>query len=144
MAFADDMVLLADAPLEMQPIIDRTVAFMESKGMEVNPTKCAAICNTNKEGRIITSNRPIFKVKSELIQPITEINSFKYLGQHFSSTGANKPSLATLPIWLNRIQRSPLKPQQKLFMLNTYIIPKLLYGLQTSKVTRQILKTQIG
>lgn len=98
MAFADDLILLADDPLLMQPIIDHTVEFMETKGMEVNPTKCTAICNTKKDGRIITSNRPIYRIKSEPIQSVTEINSFKYLGHQFSSTGPRKPSLATLPI----------------------------------------------
>jgi hypothetical protein len=41
---------------------------------------------------------------------------------------------------MSNLQRSPLKPDQKLRLLKNHLIPRLLYGLQTPHIERKTLK----
>lgn len=51
-----------------------------------------------------------------------------------------KSNLSNLPTWLKNLQRAPLKPHQKLCILKEHLLPRLVFGLQTSKVNKKILK----
>lgn len=64
----------------------------------------------------------------------------KYLSHMVDASGVRRPTLVNLPLWLSHLSRGPLKPDQKLFILRDHIVPKLLYGLQTPKITGKILR----
>lgn len=140
MAFADDIVLITGNPLEMQGLLDYTLNFMGRRGMTVNPTKCHSIYIERAEDRTYTVKKPLLRIRDGFIIPIRDFNSFKYLGHLVASIGTLTPSMAILPIWLKRLQRAPLKPQQKLSLLTHHVLPKLYHCLQNPKVTTQLLK----
>ena len=43
MAFADDLILIADHDVEIPLMPDDVAAFLERRGMAVNPAKCRAL-----------------------------------------------------------------------------------------------------
>lgn len=52
-----------------------------------------------------------------------------------------RPSLTNLPIWLERIERAPLKPAQKLALIKTFVVPKLFHVLMNAATTVQLLRS---
>lgn len=45
-----------------------------------------------------------------------------------------------LPTWFVNINRAALKPDQKLAIIKDHVLPKLLFYLQTTKITAKALK----
>ena len=43
MAFADELILIADHDVEIPLMPDDVAAFLERRGMAVNPAKCRAL-----------------------------------------------------------------------------------------------------
>lgn len=140
-AFADDIVEFEDQekhlPLDLA-IID---AFLLKRGMKLNPGKCSLISGTlvPRAGKIIPRSKPFLKQNGTDIRMVTDFEPAKYLGHQLGATGILKPTIMNLQKWLNNIARAPLKPDQKLVAIKTYVIPKLLYGLQQPKITGKIL-----
>lgn len=66
--------------------------------------------------------------------------AFKYLGHSVEAQGIRKPNLSNFSMWLANLQRAPLKPDQKLASLRTYLLPRLFYGLQILNIDRRTLK----
>lgn len=53
--------------------------------------------------------------------------------------GTKSPSPNSLKICLNRLSASPLKPYQKLEILQNYLLPRYFYSLQSPKINGKIL-----
>lgn len=142
MAFADDLVLLADKARHIRSMLGETEMFFGLCGMSVNPAKCVAMAtHAPREGnwpQLVL--RSIFNIDGAKIPQVSTLDTFKYLGQYFGPTGLLKPSVPHLREWLERVIRAPLKPDQKLIVVKTYLIPRLLFGLQNTEVTGSALK----
>ncbi|KAK9701463.1 hypothetical protein QE152_g30548 [Popillia japonica] len=107
--------------------------------MEVNPSKSLSICATTVAGKSVVRTRPIFKVQGQFLPALGHLNTFRYLGLQFGSTGTAKPTLFHLRSWLSNLERFPLKPHQKLHMLKIFVIPRLYHGLQAPTTTGGLL-----
>jgi hypothetical protein len=141
MAFADDIIMLSDHEVEV-PLMLRTVEeFLRERGMSVNPAKCRTLVTGVVAGRTVPrTKRSTYKINNSPIPVVTIADTFKYLGHGFGYSGVGKPSLRNLTVWLENLGRAPLKPDQKLTMVKTYVIPRLLYGFQNPKVTTKALR----
>lgn len=133
-AFADDILLLADDPASMPLLVRSVEDFFAPRGMALNPNKCHCIAYRREKGKYFVMERPYILIGDALIQQITSMNAFKYLGHMFSASGVLRPSIANLPTWLTNIHSSCLKPNQKLAVIKDFVIPKMAYGLQNSKI----------
>ena len=142
MGFADDLVLLSDRQIDVPLMLADINKFFCGRGMATNPKKCVSISAAPFKGdkRPIPVTRSIFSINGQKIPCIDSISSFKYLGHRFGATGVNKPNIPNLQTWLHRVEKAPLKPDQKFSILRDYLLPKLLYGLQNTRVTGAILK----
>lgn len=138
-AFADDLILMADDPVEMPRLITHVTSFLQTKGMAINPTKCYSITYVKEKGHYYPLERPTIKIGGVLIQAVSNTCSFKYLGHGINAGGLLRPSAANLERWLHNIQKACLKPQQRLALIKDFVIPKLLYGLQNTAVEAQLL-----
>lgn len=140
LAFADDIVLLEDTEVKVPITLDSVVAFCQARGMKLNAKKCTAMIAVAYDKRIVirTSNR--LAIQGQQVRDITAADSFKYLGREYTGQGVMRPNNANLALWLSRIDRAPLKPDQKACIVRQYIIPKVLYGLQNAKVTGKVLR----
>lgn len=140
MAFADDMVLLHDSPAHMPTMLNQLGLFLQSKGMSVNPKKCASLVFERNKSSYFTHSRPLYQVAGMPIPMVTDINAYKYLGHEVSASGVRKPTLTNLPLWLENLRKSPLKPYQKVNILKYFMIPKFIFPLQNPRITQATLK----
>jgi len=142
MGFADDLILLSDRQLEVPLILDDLFRFLGKRGMAINPKKCAALSASTSRGEKVPLPvaKSIFNIGGESIPAVSAVSAFKYLGHQFGATGIRQPSVPKLEFWLRNVERAPLKPDQKSNLIRTYLIPRLTYGLQTTKTTGVVLR----
>mgnify|MGYP005983681511 CR=1 FL=1 len=81
-----------------------------------------------------------FSIGGKKIPAVEVLDSFKYLGHHYSASGVLKPNLSNLQFWVDNVIRSPLKPRQKMEIINNFLILKMFYSLQNYSVNARILR----
>jgi hypothetical protein len=136
-AFADDIALMSGTELGMQQLLSETEKFLGARGLELNADKCIAIClrkaGKEKKSQIADSNvknPPKFTVKNKSIQLLGINTLCRYLGVQFTPLGAVDPRVpvSALKSALESLKKAPLKPQQKLVMLRSYLIPRFIFA----------------
>ena len=120
MAFADDLVLLADSPIGLQHLLDWTSTFVRTCDLLLNTSKCHTISIVGNGGlrkTVIDANR-IIRIKGQPLRALSREDSWNYLGIEFSPEGRRpvrlNNQLSPLLEWLTK---APLKPQQRIFAL---------------------------
>lgn len=74
LAYADDMVLMAENEDEMRSLMERIEGYLERKGLEVNTEKTKIVRFRKSGGRW---DKRTWKWKGKIIEKVRE---FKYLG----------------------------------------------------------------
>ena len=98
MAFAADLVLLADSQIGLQHLLD--VSIVGNGGLRKS---------------VVDANR-IFHIKGQPLRALSREDSWKYLGIEFSPEGRRPARLNNqLSPLLERLTKAPLKPQQRIF-----------------------------
>jgi hypothetical protein len=134
MAFADDLVMFSDSDVEAPLMLKEVETFLRERGMGVNPGKCAFSTEVIA-GRAMGRTVSTYRINNLPIPAVGHMDTFRYLGHSYGYDGVGKPSLFNLTVWRENVRRAPL-----LLMIKTYVIPRLLYGLQTPKVTSKVLR----
>ncbi|KXZ75771.1 hypothetical protein TcasGA2_TC031700 [Tribolium castaneum] len=140
MAFADDLILIADRDQDVPAMLDDVSTFLERRGMSVNPAKCRALIAGAVSGRSVVRTGSSYKIHNTPIPNVDALDAFKYLGLEFGHKGVERPTIHNLSVWLNNLRRAPLKPDQKCLFIRQYVIPRLLYGMQNPQVTSKVLR----
>ena len=140
LAFADDLLVIGTNPLTAQKTVDMTVmALRAMPGLTLNPRKSKAA----RLGRGWTQWRGFPGTIFVEHQPITIENELEYLGFLFDRSGTFSTAKETrvqeaqrrINQFLGAAQRwsstgtLPLPPALRLEVIETYIIPKVTYGL---------------
>ena len=138
-AFADDVVLLAESPGNLGRLFSRYAEELGKVGLEVNPAKCASVNITvhkRKAGRRwVVNPDPIVQYGGSHIPPLAADETYKYLGVYVGvSRRVEREHLYTQTIgslneWLQRVTDAPLKPQQRMQILRVHLLPKLHHSL---------------
>lgn len=81
-----------------------------------------------------------FYVQGTLLRQLSPTELAKYLGLRYGYLGQSKPLIDSLQAQLSRLRSAPLKPDQKLCLLKTYLLPRLLSTLMNVRVTKGILR----
>lgn len=150
-AFADDVALISGTEIGMQQLLSSTEKFLACRGLELNVKKCVAIC-LRKAGKVKKSqiadasvkNPPIFKVNDEPIRLLGVKEQCTYLGVHYTPLGAVDPraSVSKLRLALTSLSKAPLKPQQKVVMLRSHLIPRFLHSFTYTECYPKCLSQQ--
>ena len=136
MAFADDIILLAETEWQSNELVKVTEKFFDRKGLKVNAGKCLSIRMLPVKGRkslkVVTETHRWWKGKA--LPTMDFVTLSKYLGVKIDPDGA-----IALPMdeWLTmyeNVKKSPLKPEQKIHAIKSCIIPKMTYQLRLSEV----------
>jgi hypothetical protein len=141
MAFADDFVLLADSCRDLQRALDVSEAFFRRRGMCLNPAKSRVLAKKKFGGTLLPVRDPGVRVGRASIPAVDDLNPFKYLGFVVGTSGVTRPCLTNYPGWMTRLLAFPLKPQQKMNLLRTHLLPRLFYGVQNCKISAACLKS---
>lgn len=135
LAFADDLVLFASTTQGLQTIIDLISEEASKHGLLLSPSKCKCVSYmpSGKEKKIKIIEEPQFHNNNEYLPQIGVTDTWTHLGVTFTSRGIT-PYRFPLEEYLLKITKAPLKPQQRLLLLKTYLLPRLLYSLVLGKV----------
>ena len=139
MAFADDLILISSSREGMVRSLRTMDLFFQARGMKVQPPKCCTIGLEKRRGGGLKSDLRPFS----LIDPTTGERSnmrvmgpdawTKYLGLEVSCAGLKsgrqlrEEGITSLKQTLAHLHRLPLKANQKVHLLRTYVIPGLQY-----------------
>ncbi|KAK7874081.1 hypothetical protein R5R35_004625 [Gryllus longicercus] len=141
-AYADDLVLMSSTKWGMETCLRHVGEAATRYGLLFNPNKSSALslvpAGREKKIKVLTDTQ--FHLGDGA--PIPQINtttSWKYLGVEFTPMGAMKTS-DDLKALIERVTKAPLKPQQRLKILRSYVIPKLYHGIVLGGTTLQKLR----
>ena len=143
LAFADDLILLAESKVGTNHLLSITTKFFDDRNMKINGTKCFSLrTDGTKKNRapITISSAATYKINGVHILACGYDNSFKYLGIRFNPTGKLSSNIKELNLLLERLKKSPLKPQQKLLLLRQNVLPKLCHRLVLGRITKGLLE----
>ena len=132
LAFADDLVLMASSKIGLQTMIDQVAEYLTKVGLEANACKCATIAIQTIPRAKQTAVDPNcrFTIRGVLMPALKRTDEWRYLGLQFTAGGRVKQNDSVQLIeYLDRLTKAPLKPQQRLWVLRTILIPRLMYQL---------------
>ena len=138
MAFADDLVLLADSPTGLQHLLDHTARYLKDCGLMLNNTKShtVAIYGDSNRRKTVVDARATFTIQGQPVRALSREETWVYLGIEFSAEGRrSRPLASQLSPLLQRLTKAPLKPQQRIYALKTTALPKIYYHMALGRIT---------
>ena len=141
--FADDIILLSSSTIGMENHLRNAAKFFQARNLNLKPEKCQSLSliPEKKSRRIKVLDKSQFFLSGKCIPPIAINETFKYLGVRFGANGKTTPDISKFLQSLERLIASPLKPQQKIFILRIYAIPRLVHSLSLGRYSLNWLKT---
>ena len=142
-AYADDLVLLANTRKQMEERLVKLSECLGESGMRLNASKSRVmqIEKLGKEKAMVLLQDPI-RVQGQTIRPLTVDEEVRYLGLNFTWKGRSRvKTTSVLSDYLENVTRAPLKPQQRMEILRFHLIPKLQYALVNGNAHRNTLKS---
>ena len=141
-AYADDINIITASSVGMQRALRALEEEGEKRGLRLNKEKCSSIsvkpAGRVKKLKIITEAQFQFSDGS-YVKQLKPSESMKYLGIFFDPRGIKK-CRGDLDQELKRISRAPLKPQQRLKVLRSFLVPRWYYKLSLSRINITTLR----
>lgn len=124
LAFADDLILLADSELDLQVLLDVLSSFLFKLGMSVNVGKCGAF-SVFCRARTWVSLPVGVSVRGVPLRSFAVDEPFRYLGATFTVHKGlgNDLHYSQVEVVSAKVMGLALKPMQKLDLLYTYVLP---------------------
>ena len=119
LAFADDVVLIAESQAGLQDLAVHFERALSRCGLSLNANKSNTlrIAINGKAKQWVCDPVPFIGIAGGILPAITITNAYKYLGIVISARQRDSKSEDLLSRGLKHLIRAPLKPQQRLFML---------------------------
>jgi len=136
-AYADDILLVSSTKIGMMKILAAFARTMATFGLHINFDKSniISLVPSGKEKKVKVLSEQTFSIDDHPIKQVGIIDGWKYLGIQFEGhTIAGKR--VSMHDDLLKLDKAPLKPQQRLHMLKTNVIPKFLHVLVLGKTTK--------
>ena len=142
LAFADDVVLVAETQAGLQRQIDAFSGHLAKSGLFMNAGKCATLSIVAQRAKKswFCKATSSFRLGGALISALKVQETYKYLGLQVSASGVCPQVEAKLKDRLKELSRAPLKPQQRLWILRVKVIPALYHQLVLADPTKGYLK----
>ena len=144
LAYADDLVLLSNDPAGLQTKLEQVSSALAKAGMHLNLAKCASLTIgvQGKRKRWYVNQSRTFSIRgSGHLTSMGPEDTFKYLGIRVGSAGKQRAAVESdLRLGLERLARAPLKPQQRVEILRTYLLPRFSHRLVLSRGCGAMLK----
>lgn len=141
LAFADDLVLIAATREGAQRSLDRVVAALLEFGLELAPAKCAAFSlvpsGKTKKMKVLSDSQ--FTAGGCAVPQLGVLQAVRYIEVLFTEIGPAVRKVELLSL-LDRITRALLKPQQRLKILKTYLIPRFIHSLVLGRASYGLLR----
>ena len=142
LAFADDIALTSPSDGEMRKLLAIVDDFCSDTGLRLNVRKCATFCIKPVAGGkswALDTNLEI-RIGGEMIPRVDPGEVTKYLGMRIGAYPVEGNIEGKLADMIARIDKYPLKPSQKLEILQKYCLPKLYYTLGANSYSGNCLR----
>lgn len=143
LAFADDIVLIAEHAEELKGLLQGLVAQFGLAGLSINATKSATLrLHGDRQTKLSRVNpRSFASVDGTLIPALSLDDTYKYLGIRIAPNGDVKPQMQSIvEKGLANLTRAPLKPQQRQYLLGKHLVPKLFHEISLHTHDQKELK----
>ncbi|KAF8784074.1 Retrovirus-related Pol polyprotein type-1 like protein [Argiope bruennichi] len=143
LGFADDMIVVAESVQGMTEQLAIVSDFCRGFGLELNVRKCKSVLLRRTRDCVVVDTAAKWKVGEEEIPQVSVESTMKYLGVEF--TPLRGPRMFDLEGRLGRmIERigasgTGLKPDQRVALLCTYAVPRLLHQMTYCPVSGVVL-----
>ena len=126
--FVDDAAVITTNERENQWLLNCFSRWCQWAGMIIRVDKCA-VFGIKKFSSSSLQFQPKLLIDSEVIPPVKQIESFKYLGRYFNFDMNNKAPknlvLSNLQTMLKAIDSLIIHPKNKLLSYDRYVLSKL-------------------
>lgn len=142
-AFADDMLLFASTPMGLQKLLDLSMEYLGSCGLQVNASKCMTVSlrNVPHEKRTVVDRETVFLCRDRVLPALKRSDEWKYLGIPFTPEGRVRLDISgELRVAIQKLTKAPLKPQQRLFGLRTMVLPSVFHQAELGNVNISVLR----
>lgn len=131
LAFADDIILLADSAPQASNLLRNAEGYLKGLGMRISAAKCATFRIAITKDSWYLADPGLTLLSGEGIPYAAAGTTLKYLGMKISPwAGIDikglKENLCTA---IQAIKKLALKPYQKVHLISTYLVPHYLYQL---------------
>lgn len=109
LAFADDLVLLADSSEGLDVNCRKGMEELSLAGFKANAEKSATLNIKALRGKWVCDPREFLKIEGEQVPPISIVGSYKYLGLPILAELTPANLADKLTSWLQRLSSAPLK-----------------------------------
>ena len=142
LAFADDIVLFAQTPKGLNDQVNRLASEMAKCGLALNTKKSMSYSQMvdGKKKKWVWGTEPCVTVGGKPLDPVLPGETYKYLGTAFAGEKGNSRPLQIIGKGLHNITVAPLKPQQRMTVLRTYLIPQIYHIVVLDHVTGKQLE----
>ena len=136
-AFADDLFLVAETPVGLEHLLDHTNQYFEMCGLSINIEKShtlSLVGNGHSKKTVVDASRK-FYINGRALRALGPSDEWEYLGVTFAPSGRKKSLLSgkVIPL-LDKLTHAPLKPQQRLFALKVFVLPKCYHVMALGRV----------
>lgn len=135
-AYSDDGLLLAMTVIGMQNNLDKFGETLAKIGLRINSRKSKTVSlvpsGRDKKMKVVSERR--FTIEGQRIDSLSITDFWKYLGVAYNTSGPEKTNV-NLDDELMKLTKGPLKPQQRVHLLKTFVIPKHMNRLVLSRTT---------
>ena len=142
LAFADDVVLIAESQAGLQDLVAHFERALCKCGLSLNSLKSNTmrIAINGKRNQWLCDPVPFVGVSGGILPAITITFAYKYLGISITARERDSKPEEILIRGLNHLTRAPLKPQQRMFILANNLLPKLYHRLVLSRIHGGVLR----
>uniref|UniRef100_A0A6M2DU98 Putative reverse transcriptase n=1 Tax=Xenopsylla cheopis TaxID=163159 RepID=A0A6M2DU98_XENCH len=144
LAFADDLILVAETPTGLQTLLDISAEYLSACGLDINLAKSftVSIRNVPHVKKSVIDQQRKFRWGDGCLPALKRSDEWKYLGVQFTPEGLHiGNTVDKLTKLLNTVTRAPLKPQQRLFVLRTALLPRLMHEISLGSTKLSQLNT---
>lgn len=136
-AYADDVLLFAATKWGLQSSIQMVENTAREMGLLFQAKKCSvlSLVPSGREKKIKIVTTPEFRLRDGSTLPQLDTTAeWRYLGVDFRPAGPRRVG-SDISIYLSRLSRAPLKPQQRLKIVRCFLLPRLYHSLVLGRAT---------
>uniref|UniRef100_A0A5S6R5R9 Reverse transcriptase domain-containing protein n=1 Tax=Trichuris muris TaxID=70415 RepID=A0A5S6R5R9_TRIMR len=135
LAFADDLLLLSDSKAGLQSNLLKCYRYFTARSLTLNVQKCCSLrlykVPRARSVNVCMENQfYLDPCQPDTVLPVFTATEFiRYLGVDFNPFGRRRDQIERAQALLDRVCKAPMKPQQKIEIIRTHLLPRLLYTL---------------